>query len=186
MAVKPLRILDPDMSPVAPMDRITPGIEAQTGGLLPPGYHPRAVYYPPTHDIVNSFPQHYSPPVPPPVEDFLVCKTAPEDWVDKKGFGCEYYKEAQWCSATGQEGLMWKKQWGTLAAFARGKVGAGQACCQCGGGARMSVVGGAGQQTLAERHLVAPTDRLPDPSARWFERNNGYSEVPNRPLRPVQ
>lgn len=50
----------------------------------------------------------------------------------------------------------------------------------------MSVVGGAGQQPLAERHLVAPTDRLPDPSARWFERNNGYSEVPNRPLRPVQ
>jgi len=33
---------------------------------------------------------------------------------------------------------------------------------------------------------LAPPDRLPDPSARWFERNNGHFDVPERPLRKNQ
>jgi len=185
--VLPLRVLSNDLPPIAPMDDLTQGIEAQRGDLLPPNYQPRVVYYPEVgQDLVNSFPQHYREEKPSKPENFVRCATSPTGWTDKKGIGCEYYATALWCTRDGKEGLKWQKGWGSLASFGVNAVGAAEACCQCGGGSRMKVIGDEGLKPLDARHLLSPPDRLPDPRARWFERNNFHLDTPQRPLRPNQ
>lgn len=182
----PLRVISNDLTPTAPMDDIQPGIDAQQGGLLPPGYWPRAVNYRADQDIMNPFPHTYEPPVAPAPENFMTCSTSPNGWTDIKGFSCEYYSSALWCTRDGKVGPKWQESWGPLSIFSRETISAAQACCECGGGARMTIVGNPGEKPLATRRLVAPEDRLPDPKARWFEKNNFHLDVPARPLRPNQ
>jgi len=184
--VKPLRIMDNDLTPTSPASRLGDGIEDQRGAIFPPGYYPRVVYYDKDADRPNPFPQTYNPAVPNPPENFLICTESPPEWTDKKGIGCEYYATALWCTEEGKPGLKWKKSWGPFSTFARNGVGAAEACCQCGGGARTTKIGRPLEKRLSKRHLLAPPDRLPDPKARWFEANNGHFSVPARPLRPLQ
>lgn len=183
---KPLRTLDNALSPVAPANQLREGVEAQGGVLFPPAYYPRVTYYSPHEDVLNPFPQSYKGTVPEAPENFLVCHTSPENWVDKKGFGCSYYATALWCTSEGKPGLKWQKAWGPLMKFGANNISAAEACCECGGGARTTVVGQAKETDLGDRRLYAPGDRVPDPQARWFEKNTGHLEVPSRPLRPVQ
>lgn len=183
---KPLRIIDDDLSPVPPMNDLEEGIEAQRGLILPPGYFPRAVYYPPHQDVVNPFPQHYREKMTAEPQNFVECHTSPVDWVDLRGFGCTYYETAGWCTRDGKEGPMWSKAWGTLRDYAVEQNGPAEACCECGGGSQQQRIGHPGTKALADRHLIAAADRLPDPQARWFERNNPHLQVPERPLRPNQ
>jgi hypothetical protein len=185
-AAKPLRVLDHALKPTAPLDDLMPGIQAQNGFILPPGYYPRAVYYPASQDIENPFPQVYAPPPPEKPENYMQCHTSPENWVDIRKIGCKYYSQAMWCTRDGREGLGWKKAWGKLDKYAVGGVGAAQACCECGGGARLSVVGRPSGESLDKRSLVSAWDRVPDPKARWFEENDFHLDVPPRPLRKIQ
>jgi len=173
----PLNVMD-TLYPIAPEDRLMRGVDAQSGFVLPPSYKSRLIYYPKRQEIVNPFPQlHPDPSVKwgkqPEVpirlrKNRLVCSAQPPGWADSKGYSCTMYKRKQWCSTAGGPGDGWNKDWGPITAYMQNAVSATQACCECGGGMTTVVVGET-EKNLADRRIIAPGDKLPDPDSKWFE-----------------
>ncbi|CAK0900181.1 unnamed protein product [Prorocentrum cordatum] len=64
-----------------------------------------------------------------------------EGWVDKDGDGCAAYSEHFLCTATGQPGVGWHEEWGTLSDFKAGGKSGLEACCACGGGSKGTYTG---------------------------------------------
>lgn len=196
---KPLNVMD-EMFPVAPMDRLAPGIAAQTGWPLPPSYRNPVHYHPKREEIYNDFPQPYpSPdikwsPLSHPQEPVrlrmnrLRCSSQPLGWTDKRGYNCDYYAEAGWCKTNGRPGPGWKEIWGTFSDYAASQVAAPQACCQCGGGQRQIDISGP-EAALRNREVVAPEDAIfPDSGNIAHEPKNALQapedEIP-LPVPPV-
>mmetsp|Transcript_52996 Transcript_52996/g.113722 ORF Transcript_52996/g.113722 Transcript_52996/m.113722 type:complete len:564 (+) Transcript_52996:148-1839(+) len=164
-------LVEGNIQPVAPEDRLSPGIEAQDDTA--PDFTGWVAYFPPHDDQPGPFPM--SDPdadvgaTAPPRSNFLTCFTSPHDWTDSHGNSCTSYEENDWCTQDGYEGNGWERAWGPLGDYAgRYGVTASEACCKCGGGIPSLVTGtGAGQ--LSERRLVAARDRLPAPTGRWSD-----------------
>jgi hypothetical protein len=58
-------------------------------------------------------------------------------WIDSKGYDCATYVGAGWCTPRGGYGPQWDmKEWGTFDMAGTNYLGADEACCGCGGGAK--------------------------------------------------
>ncbi|CAK0868359.1 unnamed protein product [Prorocentrum cordatum] len=64
-----------------------------------------------------------------------------DGWRDTDGDACSDYSQFSYCTTTGQPGIGWHAQWGTLSDFQEGGKSAVEACCSCGGGSTGTYTG---------------------------------------------
>lgn len=170
---------------VAPMDNIEEGAENQDG---PTSIH--IAYWPPRTDFQPPFPEPYpnasvvwstwnSTEKPVRLKNMHKdCSNEPSGWIDRKGYSCAHYSLDRWCTELGREGPGWKTSWGTIQNFTDSEgVSASRACCACGGGQTMIVVGEE-ETPLHKRRLLAPEDKLPAKINEKFELGHPLRNLP--------
>jgi len=84
------------------------------------------------------------------------CENLP-GWLDSTYFGCYAYAALAWCNSSGQAGITWDPDWGSLGDYAdENGVGPAEACCVCGGGSRSGSVTSIATSTSTVSQQTAP------------------------------
>lgn len=160
----PFRFVD-DLYPVAPESQLGHGELEEGAGTANKWYSftKGSGYYVhvPDWQFAKAFPADGDAGAIPKDGAQLKCTSDPTDFKDKDGHTCDSYASKNWCKVDGTEGDGWAKP-GKITDHANSdKINAAKACCACGGGEKVVIMGNTLVPLNSNRQIHAPGDRLP-------------------------